>query len=468
MRYFWICTLLVLFAAPVLADDHIALRVLYCGEPGSAREADFRTLLEHHFTKVTTRDCRSFKEEDAKEHDVVIFDWTYGYDGKGNIDEKQWRSFTPPKVSKEFARPVILIGRAGGAISMQLQLKINWLCLCLEGPAHHLRLEHALFHKPLEVAPQLEPMPTPENFRYITLDKKLGPTLTVWKVQTKDYPDTDPGLVSGLYGFTDSPDAEVFAQGIAGKGPDTVPLGRHANYFLWGFSAPPAEMTPAGRRLFVNAVSYIRQFDGQRPLVRNVSQSREWALRNAMLPLFQSPEYKESEIRLGVVMLKKHPEWIPTEYKGDAVAFLKKMTEQQQAGLAKSMNDVLPETLRKRFALHAELYEAYYADNLEFLRPGGSQYGNFEIDEEAKAVGPSNRSVEFLDRCVTMLEKKQKPDRALELLRRYTNETFANAAEWRKWLDENRSRLFFSDVGGYKFFVGPEKPAADKRLQTKR
>ncbi len=68
-----------------------------------------------------------------------------------------------------------------------------------------------------------------------------------------------------------------------------------------------------------------------------------------------------------------------------------------------------------------------------------------------------------------MLEKKDKPDRALILLKRYTNENFDNAGEWRKWLDQNRSRLFFSDVGGYKFFVGPEsKPAGEKRLQTKR
>jgi hypothetical protein len=81
--------------------------------------------------------------------------------------------------------------------------------------------------------------------------------MTVWKLQTKDYPETDPGLVSGLYGFNDSPDAEVFARGTAGKGPDTVPLGRHANFFLWGFSAPPADMTPAAKRLFVNAVCYV-------------------------------------------------------------------------------------------------------------------------------------------------------------------------------------------------------------------
>ena len=50
----------------------------------------------------------------------------------------------------------------------------------------------------------------------------------------------------------------------------------------------------------------------------------------------------------------------------------------------------------------------------------------------------------------------------------YTNETFETAAEWRKWLDQNRSQLFFSDVGGYKFFVGPQTQlTAEKRRPTK-
>jgi hypothetical protein len=460
VRLFWAGMLVLLFVAPAVADDHIALRVLYCGDPGSDREADFRKFLEHHFTKVTLHDYSTFTEADAKGHDVVILDWTYEYDGKGSIDRQKSRRWHPPRLSRDFSRPVILIGQAGGLASDSLKLKVDWLCLCLNGPAHHLRLEHSLFHAPLEVAPKLEQMPTPENYAYLTLDKKLGPTMAVWKVQTKDYPEIDPGLVSGLYGFTDSPDAEVFAQGIAGKGPDTVPLGRHANYLLWGFSAPPADMTPAGQRLFVNAVSYIRQFDGLHPLVRNVAQSREWALRRAMMPRLFSQDYKERDIRRRRAIFAKHPEWLPAKYKGNVEAFLNETAADLQAAYAKSIDQSLPASLRQQFGLNADLYEAYYQKNLEFLRPG-DRHGTFDIDEEAKAVGPSNRRVEFLDRCLTMLEKKDKSDRALRLLKRYTNETFENAPEWHKWLEQNRSRLFFSDVGGYKFFVGPERPTAE-------
>ncbi len=311
-------------------------------------------------------------------------------------------------------------------------------------------------------------MPTPENYPYLTLDKTLGSTMTVWKVQTKDYPEIDPGLVSALYGFRDSPDAEVFAQGVAGKGPDTVPLGRHANYFLWGFSAPPADMTPAGRRLFVNAVSYIRQFDGQRPLVRNKAQSREWALRRAMLPRFLSEDYKARETRRLRTMLKQHPEWIPAAHKANVDAYIKDLIEKQQKGEAAWMKQALPESLRKKFGTDPDKYDAYYRENFEFLRPEAGKSSGFEIDEDAKTVGPSNRRVELLDRCVSKLEKNDHPDLAFRLLKRYTNENFETAPQWRTWLDQNRGRLFFSDVGGYKFFVGPaSKSAGDKHLQSK-
>lgn len=315
----------------------------------------------------------------------------------------------------------------------------------------------------------MESMPTPEEYPYLTLDKTLGPTMKVWKVQSKEQPEIDPGLVSGLYGFNDSPDAEVFAQGVAGKGPDTVPLGRHANCFLWGFSAPPADMTPAGRRLFVNAVCYIRKFDGQEPLVRNDAQSREWALRRAMLPRFLSEDYKECVSRRLRGSLKKHPEWLPQRHRGNVEAFVKETVERQQKAESNWMNQALPESLRKKFGMDAAKYEGYYRENLEFLWPEGEKFGGFQIDEDAKAVGPSNRRVELLDRCVTKLEKHDQPELALRLLKRYTTEKFETAQQWRTWLDQNRSRLFFSDVGGYKFFIAPSSVSMTKsRLQTKK
>ena len=127
--------------------------------------------------------------------------------------------------------------------------------------------------------------------------------------------------MSTLYGFADSPDAEVIGQGIADKSPDTVALGRQANFFLWGFSAPPSDMTPAGQRLFVNVVAYMRQFDGQAPLVSPKAKSREWALIDARMPRFMSDEYLEAQRRDFEKLLVKNPGWIPKEYNGNAKAY---------------------------------------------------------------------------------------------------------------------------------------------------
>jgi DsbC/DsbD-like thiol-disulfide interchange protein len=57
-------------------------------------------------------------------------------------------------------------------------------------------------------------------------------------------------------------------------------------------------------------------------------------------------------------------------------------------------------------------------------------------------------------------------DRAARLLRRYTGEAFASPAEWRAWLTASRADLFFSDVGGYRFFSKAGPAAGHRRAVT--
>ena len=274
--------------------------------------------------------------------------------------------------------------------------------------AHGVVPTHEVFHKPHKVEIAFEDMPTPEHYRHWPGGEKLGPTMKVWKVQTKKFPEIDPGLVSDPYGFADSPDAEVISSGQNSKGPDAVALGRHGNFFLWGFSAQPSDMTPEMRKCFVNAVHYINKFAGQKPLVRKTGSGREWALVY--------------------------------------VGYLKQVSDEQ------FLNQLFPEDLRKRFGKDPEKYAAYYRENLEYLH---GPTGRLVVDEDIQQLGLSNRKIELLDRCVAMLEKGDQPDLALRLLKRYTTETFTEAGQWRAWLDKNRGRLFFTDVGGFKFLVRP-------------
>ena len=133
MRMPWIAVAGLLLLAPcqaARAEDPIGLKVLYAGNPGSARERDFVSFLGAHFAEVGTVHYSKFTEADAEGYDVILFDWTsiYPRDEEGNIKKKidRLNSPTPPKLPEGFDRPSILIGAAGGYVAMPLRLKIDW------------------------------------------------------------------------------------------------------------------------------------------------------------------------------------------------------------------------------------------------------------------------------------------------------------------------------------------------------
>ncbi|HVU86316.1 MAG TPA: hypothetical protein VHD36_03280, partial [Pirellulales bacterium] len=275
-------------------------------------------------------------------------------------------------MSTDFARPTILIGETGGRVGIQLKLKIDWLCLCLKDEAHHLATDHAIFRAPLVVDPRLTEVPTPIGYRELTTDESLGSTMRVWKVHTKTNPQV--GLVSSLYGFEDSPDAEVIARGISSKGPDTVALARHGNFLLWGFAGSPSVMTEDAQRVFVNAISYMKQFHGAKPLVRRKAPSREWAIRVCAAATPEAIEQAATEQRaLLRKLLAKNPKLVPEEYKGNVDKLIaereKHLREPQDPS---TMNYYFPEAIRKQFGADFAKYLssafAVFASVDSFLR----------------------------------------------------------------------------------------------------
>jgi hypothetical protein len=133
MRIRWLALAAVLAFAPAArAGEPIDLKVLYAGNPGSDREADFKAFLAEHFTGVGMTDYRRFRESDAKGYDVVIFDWTsiYARDAQGKIKEgpeMKIISPPPPKIAETYSRPTIMIGAMAGEATVPLKLKIDWL-----------------------------------------------------------------------------------------------------------------------------------------------------------------------------------------------------------------------------------------------------------------------------------------------------------------------------------------------------
>ena len=271
-------------------------------------------------------------------------------------------------------------------------------------------LNHEVFQKPFPVQPAFEMWPTPENYRRSPAGKELPPKIKVWRVQNsgKDY----GSVVSYGSGYADSPDAEVLAQGYnTGKEYGDVGVGRHASFLQWGYSSPPSQMTEAGRALFLNCVCYIRKFDGVAPLVHRVQFAREHAVRIASI----IDEIKDPE---------------------------------------KTLSGTFPPELIKQYLGKHDAFVNYFQDNLELV----CYDKGYRVDDDLKSADiPSNRTVAALGQMIALLKDARTAEKGRLLLKRYTVESFRPPERWQAWFDANQDRIYFSDVGGYKFRVAPAK-----------
>ena len=269
--------------------------------------------------------------------------------------------------------------------------------------------KHEVFEKPFKVQPVFEMRSTPESYRHYPDGDKLPSQIKVWKVQ--DTGQQFGSVVTHSYGYEDSPDAEILTPGFNdGKESGAVGVGRHASFLQWGFSGPPSKLTPAGKNFFINSICYIHKFDNVAPLVRQQAMARTYLVHLAsILPILNDPN---------------------EFFEGIFAKDLKKIYQSDPKGFGKYINE-----------------------NLEFI-----YFINiYQPDMELKSLGiPSNRQGQTLERLISLLEDEKQKELAQKLLLRYTTESFQTQAQWKGWLESNKSRLYFSDMGGYKFRVIPE------------
>lgn len=287
----------------------------------------------------------------------------------------------------------------------------------MSNAAHGESLDHEVYRTPLAVNPVFESVETPGNYvrRHLGPDE-LPKTMKVWRLQESERNN----VVCRAYGFEDSPDAEVIAQGLNfGKEYGAVGIGRHGNVLQWGYSDPPSQMTEAGRALFINCIHYITRFDGKAPLVHRESSPRLNAVRLALvLDDIDDKSFFRS-------------------------TFTPEQIEQYQ-GKGKDLAD-------------------FYRKNIELVRRDET----FVLDTELQSLGlNSNRTLETLDKLIELLDDPASADTAARLLGRYTNQSFSSSQQWRQWFDGNKDRIYFTDFGGYKFLVRPEDYPAGHKDQT--
>ncbi len=230
--------------------------------------------------------------------------------------------------------------------------------------------------------------------------------------------DRAPGWCTYTYEHEQAPELEVLCGGINSKTPKAGAIWRQGNLLHFGFDLAPSEMTDAGRALLVNAVAYIARFTDDRPIVRTpcvFTQGKRIFDRGAIA---RAVEGADADPRRLEYYLEKET------YKK-----LKGKTREQLVEWLKGARDYL----------HA-----------------GSGEGLI-VDAEARSFGVPPASLDFFPKAIAALGDPEREKLARRLLGRYVPDGPGpeEAGKWRAWWTENRPYLFFSDTGGYRWYIDP-------------
>lgn len=432
------------------------------------RKSSFETMLKRYFTDVNVVDAKDYTSDMSNTYDVTVIDGTPKpiaekeiiKDEKGNVTK-----YTPPAyLTESFNRPVVFIGETGEKMGRSIGLKMDWYCLCLDAYAHNFRKEHAIFKGPFPVKMTIEEKPTPEDAFYYEyfLGKPTPKTLPMWRVQTKGYV-TDKGFRIGMvarpWGFEDSPEAEYISSGVCAKTLDAVAIGRHGNYFHWGFAASPEFMTSESQNVLANAIVYISKFNGKGVIARKYLDRR--ATKEYLKELKNSATKEAYDDAIASDRAYDQQALAVKKIAQEKKAKNEKLTEMEEQSLSyqtqpeRSFEDFLKRSQKElfdKFGTNSAAYLKYYDENKDYFYSEDKMYV-ITVDEDVKSLRIPNTDKRLLDKCITMLEKGQDVDKAKRILDRYTLLNYKTASEWRNWYEKNKNKIFFTETGGYYFMV---------------
>ena len=439
-----------------------------------ARMAAFGDLLRTYFDSVTVMRAADYRPEMSDAYDVTIFDGMPPVleeraiirDANGRVTDVKAARYLPD----DFSAACITIGRVGDAIGRRVGTKNDWYCLCLDADAHGMNLEHPIFKGPFETPITLTKQPTPEDALHYAYyqDGELPDSVMMWKVNTKGYKTTEAyqaGMVSRPWGYTDSPDCESISSGVCAKTIDAVALGRHANYFTWGFVGGPQDMTEESKVVFANTVAYMAQFKGQTPLARKYNDriaTREYVREQMYLCTHREyDDYQKMDSVFYDQIAQELAEAKAKQAAGDTSKIhVIRMYEGSQPPMREPYADFVKRyqgELFDQFGEDEAKYLAYYKENTPYFYGGKGMY-ELTIDEDAKAWGIPTNDIRLIEKAVECLEQGMEVERAQRVLDRYTLCEFTQPSEWRAWLDKYRDSMFFTESGGW-FFMPDEAGA---------
>ena len=430
----------------------------------------FKKLLSQYFAEVKTIDCRDWKPADSDPYDVTIFDFktTPTREAKTEKDANGKTNYTPAKyLPDNFSKPVVFISSTADEMGRGIGLKTDWLCLCLDADAHHLNAKHAIFKGPLErVTPTMTTKNTPDGIFHYTTGASVPKQIPMWRVQTVGYlegrNDVRIGLVARGNRFLEGPDTEVISSGVCTKDVGAVALGRHGNFFLWGFGASPLQMTEEAKKVFVNAVAYMKRFDGKPPITRKYNDRMATTsdvleiAGNASRESYDNYVKSINEFNEANARSKKRID--EKKAAGSALTSDEEASLQYIGNVQKieTYEDYMKRTMGKyasKFGTDGVAFQKFIKDNIGYVYCDPNGFFDYRIDDDVQKIGISNHDIKLLDACIDMLKKNDRTELALTVLKRYTAENFTTAKEWSDWLSKNRGKLYFSETNGYRFCI---------------
>lgn len=430
------------------------------------RMASFEKMLKRYFREVTVTDAKDYRPALSDHYDVTVMDGRptpirpaiREKDASGNIVRYEAAAYLPDG----FSRPMLMIAEMSDLLGRSIGLKTDWYCLCLDADAHHIRTEHPVFQGPFPVEMTLVKKPTPEAmFSYPYSGGGVAPdSLPMWRVQRDGYrshPGVRIGMVSRPGGFEDSPEAEMISGGVSAKSWDAVAIGRHGNFLHWGFAASPDGMTEEAQNVFANAIVYIAAFAGQTPIARKYNDRiitrHDIALRAFSATRRAYDQDVEAQKGYAAMMEETKQKAMEKQSRGEKLEQMEQIALNYRPQPSPSYEETLQErfpALYKQFGADEEAYADYYRDNAPYFYPQGY---DFFIDEDVRSLGIPNNDIRLLGKAIAMWESGERVGKARRILTRYTLCRFATPAEWRAWFEANKSRLFFTEAGGWVFMV---------------
>lgn len=322
-------------------------------------------------------------------------------------------------------------------------------------------MQHDIFKTPNALQLTVSDQPTPSSYANYPDGKNLGPTMPMWRVQTEGY-TTHPGQLIGIVsrdaGFLDSPDVEWISGGVNSKGPNAVALGRHGNFFHWGFAASPTYMTDEAKDVFANVVHYIARFDRQAPVARKVSGTMMRSSIDGAIESSSDEGHARTVAQYAGYQKDQAQRKAGIQKRIDAG---EEVSESERRVLARAPMQVPGRLSRARRIISSDKIQelgedptkvaSYLREIRPYVRPNG--WYSLAVDAELMALQIGNADPKMLDRAITLLGSNDTESVGRLLLERYTAQSFGSAEEWSRWLEGSRSRLFFSESAGYKWLV---------------